>query len=111
MTPGLALKTGSRSKHALFGSLGFVAKDVVNQRRVGSDALQEHEVRAERFLWSVGVLDVSLARLACFALCRPEHVLALDIVRGQRTHICRVLPLPRFFGGLGSASIGLEHIE
>lgn len=51
---------------------------------MATNVLQEHEVRAERFLRGVRVFDVPLSRLPSFSLRSTECVLALNILRGQR---------------------------
>ena len=83
---------------ALLRRLSLITKDLLNQFRIRPDTLQEHEVRAERLLGSVGILDVALARFAGFALRSSERVLALDIVRCQSAHVCSEFAFPSFFG-------------
>lgn len=97
-----------RREHALLRRLRLVPKHVLDEGRVGPYPLQKHEVRAERFLGRVRVLDVPLARLARLALRLPEHVLALDVVRGERRHVLCVLALARFFRVLGTSLVRLH---
>ena len=99
----------ARGEDALLGGLGLVAEDLLDELGVGADALEEHEVCAEGLLRSVRVLDIALARLSCLALSSSVSILALDIVGSESAHVGGVLALPRLFGGLRTALVGLEQ--
>ena len=70
-------------KDTLFGSFGLVAENIVDEFGVCADALEEHKVGTERFLGSVWILDVALARLAGLALGSAVGILTFDVVRGE----------------------------
>jgi hypothetical protein len=60
----LVIRHGSplgSGQHALLRRLRLVPKDLSDEDRVGSDALEEHKVGAQRLLGRVGILDVALA--------------------------------------------------
>ena len=69
--------------------------------------LEEHEVRRERLLRRVRVLDVSLATLARLALRRAERVLSLNRVGSEGLLPCGELALSRLLGRLGASLEGL----
>ena len=97
----------ARGEDALLGRLGLVAEDLLDELGIGADALEEHEVRAERLLGGVGVLDVALARLACLALRRAVRILALDVFRSKGAHVGVQVALSGFLESLGATTIGL----
>ena len=96
-------------KNALLRRLCFVAKDLLDQVWIGTDALEEHKVRAERLLGGVGILDVALARSARLALGCSERVLTFDVVGSEGSHVGGVLTFARLLGGLRAASVGLDQ--
>ena len=98
-------------QNALLGSLGFVAKDVSNETRVGPNFLQEHEVGGEGLLGCVGVLDVALTRLARLALGSAEEVLALDVLGSERAHVRFVFLLPSLLHRLGATLVRLHPLS
>ena len=97
----------ARGEHALLCRLGLVTEDLLDKLRIGPNALEEHEVRAERLLGGIGVLDVALAGLARLALGGAVRVLALDVVGGEGAHVRGELALSGVLEGLGATTVGL----
>ena len=98
----------ARGEDALLGRLGLVAEDLLDELGVGADALEEHEVRAERLLGGIGVLDVALAGLARLALGGAVRVLALDVVGGEGAHVGIEVALAGLLEGLRPDAVGLR---
>ena len=96
-------------KDALLRRLSLITKDLLNQFRIRPDTLQEHEVRAQWFLRSVRVLDVSSAGVTSLALLSTERVLALDSFRSKGTLPRLKLELALFLEGFRTTYVGLEN--
>lgn len=61
----------------------------------------------QRLLRCIGVLDVTLPRLARFALRSSISIFPPDIVRSERLHVSSYIPLSSLLGCLRPASVRL----
>jgi len=96
---------------ALLGRFSLITENLLDQLRIRADALEEHEVGAEGFLWRIWVLHVGFSRLPGLALGGPESVLPLNIFGGEGAHVGRVLSLPGVLGSLRHTLVFLGRVE
>jgi hypothetical protein len=68
------------SKHTLPGGLLLITKNLPDEVGLTPDGSEEHKVRAEGLLGSIGVLDVRTSRESSLALSGAEFVFSLNVL-------------------------------
>ena len=87
-------------ENALLGRFSLITENLLDQLRIRTNPLEEHEVGAEGFPGRIWVLHVGFSGFSGLALGGPESVLPFDIFGSEGPHVSRELPLPGIFGSL-----------